>query len=467
MPDVAQQAYIKASNVSANHRFGVSVALSADGSTLAVGADLGDIVGTVYVFTHNGATWSQQALIKASNAGESDYFGSSIALSANGSTLAVGAYGEDSAATGINGDQNDNSAPTAGAAYVFTRSGTTWSQQAYVKSSNAATEDWFGSKVTLSADGSTLAVSAPMEDIVIDGTNAADVGAIYVFTRAGTTWSQQAYAKAFNANMNDHFGNSLALSPDGSTLAVGAIGEDSDATGIDGDPSRDIISDAGAVYVFTRTGTTWSQQAYVKASNTGDRTTGEGDNFGSSVALSHDGSILAVGAYWEDSAATGIGGNQGDNSATDAGAVYMFERSGTTWWQQAYVKASNTGAGDYFGISVALSADGSALAVGAYAEDSATTGVNGAQTDESAPASGAIYWFTRSGTTWSQQAYVKASNTGPDDLFGQGLALSADGSTLAVGAHQEDSAARGIGGAPSDNSAMNAGAVYVFRHLSQ
>jgi hypothetical protein len=142
-----------------------------------------------------------------------------------------------------------------------------------------------------------------------------------------------------------------------------------------------------------------SQQAYVKASNTG-----EGDSFGSRVALSGDGSTLAVGAPSEASAAIDIGDNQADNSALDAGAVYVFTRSGTTWNQQAYIKASNTGQGDGFGSSVALSADGSTLAVGAALEDSAATGIGGTQADDSAVNAGAVYVFARSGAWWSQQA---------------------------------------------------------------
>jgi hypothetical protein len=141
----------------------------------------------------------------------------------------------------------------------------------------------------------------------------------------------------------------------------------------------------------------------------------------------------------------------------------VFTRSGTTWTQQAYVKASNTGADDSFGYSVVLLADGSTLAVGAYNEASAATGIGGNQADNSAGGAGAVYVFTRSGTTWTQQAYVKASNTGADDGFGRSVALSADGSTLAVGAYGEGSAATGIDGNQADGSAVQAGAVYVFR----
>jgi hypothetical protein len=141
--------------------------------------------------------------------------------------------------------------------------------------------------------------------------------------------------------------------------------------------------------------------------------------------------------------------------------VYVFSRSGSTWSQQAYVKASNTGADDSFGYSVALSADGNTLAVGATGEDSNAIGIGGDQTNNSAGQSGAVYVFSRSGSTWSQQAYVKASNTGADDGFGYSVALSADGNTLAVGATGEESNATGIGGDQTNNSA-SAGAVYLY-----
>jgi cysteine-rich repeat protein len=472
-------AYIKASNADAGDQFGVSVALSADGSTLAVGALFEDSVatgingnqadnsaiqsGAVYVFTRSGATWIQQAYLKASNTGTQDKFGWSIALSADGSTLAVGAVGESSAATGVGGDQANDSASFAGAVYVFTRSGVTWSQQAYIKASNTDAGDEFGFSVALSADGTTLAVGAIAEGSAATGIggkqtdNSADAaGAVYVFTRSGVAWSQQAYVKASNAGTGDQFGFSVALSSNGATLAVSAWDESSAAIGIGGNQADNTAPGAGAVYVFTRSGVAWSQQAYIKASNTD-----AGDQFGVSVALSADGTILAVGAWNEFSAATGIGGNQADNTAGFAGAVYVFTRSGATWTQQAYVKASNTNAGDEFGFSVALSADGTTLAVGALLESSAATGIGGNQADNSANGAGAVYVFTRSGQTWSQHAYIKASNTDAGDAFAS-VALSTDGTTLAVGAAGEDSAATGIGGDQADNSSGNPGAVYVF-----
>jgi hypothetical protein len=200
----------------------------------------------------------------------------------------------------------------------------------------------------------------------------------------------------------------------------------------------------------------WAQEAYVKASNTG-----LGDGFGYSVALSADGTTLAVGARDEDSAATGIGGDQTSNRFINSGAVYVFRRTAGVWAQEAYVKASNTGADDYFGWSVALSADGSALAVGAPEEDSAATGIGGDQTSNAANQSGAGYVFRRSATTWVQEAYVKASNTAATDSLGAG-AISGDASTLAVGAYQEDSNATGVGGDQLNNAAADSGAVYVY-----
>ncbi len=216
----------------------------------------------------------------------------------------LGAIGEDSMSAGVNGDQADNSSSSAGAAYVFVRSGTNWTQQAYLKASNPSAGATFGISVAISAD----------------------------------------------------------------TAVVGAVGESSSATGVNSTNQAD-TSDfgAGAAYVFVRTNNeathTWSQQAYLKASNTD-----VSDNFGHSVAVSGD--FVVVGAWQESSAATGVDGNQADNSASLAGAAYVFERSGTAWAQQAYLKASDTAAGDRFGEAVSLS--GSTAVVGAYTKGNQT-----------------------------------------------------------------------------------------------
>lgn len=472
--------YFKASNTGASDRFGISVSVSGDGNTLAVGApgeasaDTGvdanqndntvPNAGAVYVFQRSGSSWNQQAFIKASNTGGSDLFGQSVSLSDDGNTLAVGAHGEASAATGINGDEADNSAGNAGAVYVFSRTGSSWQQQAYIKASNAGAGDTFGQVVDLSGDGNTLAVGARLEgsaatDIGGDqnDNSAGGAGAVYVFSRSGSSWQQQAYIKASNTEASDFFGVAVSLSGDGDTLAVGAYQESSADTGIDGDQGDNTASASGAVYVYSRSGSVWQQQAYVKASNTGAN-----DEFGFAVSLDADGNTLAVGARSEASAATGIDGDQSDNTSFGAGAVYVYTRSGSAWQQQAYVKASNTRANNQFGVVVNLSDDGNALAVAADLEGSLALGIGGDQSDDSAVAAGAVYVFARSGSVWQQQAYVKAANTEASDEFGFALSLSADGQSLAVGAFQEDSATLGVNGDQADNTAVTSGAVYLY-----
>jgi hypothetical protein len=260
--------------------------------------------------------------------------------------------------------------------------------------------------------------------------------------RDATGWSAQDDLQGSNTGSGDQFGSDLALSDDGDTLAVGARGEASGATDIDGDQTDDSAVHAGAVYVFGRDGQSWSQHAYVKASNTSEQ-----DNFGWMVALSNDGNTMAVGAYLED------------ELALDAGAVYVFGRDGDSWSQHASVKASNAGEDDQFGYSVALSGDGEVLAVGAIQERSGAVGINGDQSPGSAQ-NGAVYVFGRDGESWAQRAYVKAPQ--PVAAVGWSLSLSADGTTLAVGAPQESGGATNVGGQQVDNSTPQSGAVYLY-----
>ena len=237
--------------------------------------------------------------------------------------------------------------------------------------------------------------------------------------------------------------NILVFLPLIATLAVGAFLEDLQ------------VEFSGAAYTFVVDGAgAWSEQAYLKAPNMG-----EGDEFGTSIALVGD--TLAVGARCEHSAATGINGDQENNDAPCAGAVYVFERDGAGAWPlQAYVKASNTESFDKFGVSVALAEN--ALAVGAIDESGGIAGVNGDDDDNSIGSAGAVYLFTRDiAGDWSQQAYVKASNPDLGDNFGNAVAFG--GNFLAVAAVDEASAATGIDGDQSDDSAPEAGAVYVFR----
>jgi hypothetical protein len=380
-----QQQKIQASDAATTDNFGRSVVV--DGDTVVVGAYREDTTasdaGAAYIFTRSGTTWSQQQKIQASDAQATDYFGISLAIS--GDTVVVGAHGEDTGASG------------AGAAYIFTRSGTTWSQQAKIQASDAQADDSFGYSVGI--DGDTVVVGAFAEDTV-----ASTAGSAYIFTRSGTTWSQQAKIQASDAQQYDQFGYSVGI--DGDTVVVGAHREDAGG------------NSAGAAYVFTRSGTTWSQQQKLVASDAQAT-----DYFGISLAISGD--TVVVGAYFEDT------------GGSEAGAAYVFTRSGTTWSQQQKLVASDAQATDYFGQSVSVDSDtGDTVVVGAWGE--ATGGSE----------AGAAYIFTRSGTTWTQDKKIVASDGGASDRFGYEVDI--DGDTVVLGAYQEDT------------TASDAGAAYVF-----
>lgn len=162
---------------------------------------------------------------------------------------------------------------------------------------------------------------------------------------------------------------------------------DSAAAGIGGNQADNTAGDSGAVYVFTRAGVVWTQQSYIKPSNTG-----ASDGFGV-VSLSADGDALAVGAPGESSNATGLDGDQSNNSLFNAGAAYLFTRSAGVWTQRHYVKATNPGIPDQFGAALAISGDGSALFVGAFSEASNATGIGGNQANNSSAGAGALYIY--------------------------------------------------------------------------
>lgn len=447
--------YLKAGNAGVDDRFGHAIAVSGDGTTLAVGAAFEDSAmtgviqgegnaqdddapdsGAVYVFVRDGTQWRQQAYIKASNGESEDYFGVSVAISDDGQQLVVGASGEDG--NGVAG-QNDNSMSGSGAVYVFTRNAAAWSQSAYLKASSPDQQDYFGRALALSGDGGTLAVGAYGQVYS---------GAAYVFIQSVNGWVQQAHVEPSNMEVGDLFGSSLALSENGNLLAVGAPEEDGDGS----DPDNNAASGAGAVYVFQRQGSGWSQEAYIKAETTTNlfQDSIAGDHFGAAVALSASGNRLAVGAQYEDSVF---------DTTPDSGAVYVFDRYAlaaniVSWEQQAYIKPlAAIESEDRFGGALSLSADGRTLAVGVNGEDSSSIGLNGDESDNSRQQSGAAYLFKEEQGEWSQKAYIKASNTAEVDVFGASIALSADGSVLAIGAGEEDGEQDAIGGS---------GAVYLY-----
>lgn len=382
--------------------------------------------------------------MKASNPDAQDAFGERVALS--GDWLAVSAPDESSNAIGIGGDQTDDSGDASGAVYLFSREASGWAQRAYIKASNTGPVDRFGAELAFSEG--TLAVSAPFEDSAatgIDGDQAngpgGNHGAVYVFVQVEGVWRQQAYVKATNTGAVDLFGRGLALG--GDVLVVGAPGEDSAATGVDGNQTSNAASGSGAAYVYERSGSEWQPLAYLKASNTDAE-----DEFGHAVAMSGD--TLAVGAPGESSG-DASGANQADNAAHESGAVYVFDRGAASYEQVAYLKASNADAEDRFGANLALAGD--TLVVSALGE--ATLGGDGNESNELRPDSGAVYVFERVGDAWLQTAYLKAPVVAEADYFGAALGIS--GETLVVGALGDDSG----GNAPLS------GAAHVYVRTAQ
>ncbi len=374
--------------------FGADVSLSADGQTLAIGAygdgDKGSWSGSVYIFNRSGNAWTEQPKLMASDGAPGDQFGTSVSLSVDGQTLAVGAHGRRSG---------------SGSVYIYSRSGNAWTQQRpKLTASDGEEGDRFGFSVSLSADGHTLAVGARFNN-----DNGPLSGSVYIFNRFGNSWKQQLKLMASDGGEGDRFGNRVSLSADGQTLAVGAYGDD------------DKGSESGSVYVFSRSGNVWTEQQKLTASDGAPL-----DFFGESVSLSADGQTLAVGAHGDD------------DKGWYSGSVYVFSRLGNAWTQQQKLTASDGAPEGFFGESVSLSADGQTLAVGAYGDD------------DKGPETGSVYVFSRSGNAWTQQPKLTVLDGAPGDRFGYRINLSADGQTLAVGAYLDQ------------DKGLESGSVYLF-----
>ena len=383
-----QQAKLIADDGAANDFFGYSVALSEN--TALVGAyraddnTRGNDVGAAYVFTRSKNTWIQQAKLTAADGAADDTFGGKVALSGN--TAVVGVIRDDDEVKGEN----------SGSAYVFTRTGNRWSQQAKLTASDAAEGDSFGWSIAISGD--TLVLGAPYDDD--KGKNS---GSVYIFSRTGTSWTQQAKLTANDGSPGDLFGISAAIS--GNTILVGA------------DLNEEKGFNAGAAYVFTRTGNTWSQQAKLTATDGA-----EGDIFGVRVAL--DGNTALISARRDDDEVMGV----------DAGSAYIFTRTGTTWSQQAKLTAPDGTADDRFGRSVALAGD-TAL-IGAMFQDN--RGEN----------SGSAYVYKRSGNSWQFKSQLSAADGAKGDVFGWNVALW--GHTAVISANRDD------------DKGENSGSAYIF-----
>ena len=362
-----QQAELTDTSGGAYDRFGKSVGI--DDATAIVGNDESE----AFVFTKSGSTWSQQQKITNSASG----FG--YAADVSGDYAVVGAYG-------------------ASTAYVYYRSGTTWSLQATLTGTSGTHFGW-----SAAIDGDTVVVGAPEED-----TTASNSGAIYVYTRSGTTWSLQgSMIKASDASGSSHLGYSVDI--DGDNIIAGAYKDN---------------ASFGAAYVFTRSGTTWSQQQKLTSTNPSSGANKSSEQFGYSVGIS--GNTCAVGAWFERT------------TYGDSGAVWIFDRSGTTWGTPTQIKASDAAASDRFGSSVAI--DGNRMVAGALFEDTTAGGA------------GQAYLFSRSGSTWSEDDKVQGANVMSYAMLGSSAAIS--DKTAIIAAVEQTS---GSGG-----SQAGAGAAYIF-----
>jgi hypothetical protein len=399
-----QQANLLAEDADNSDRLGWSVALSADGNTALIGA-YGESTpptsgnGAAYVFVRSGSSWSQQAKLLGSLGESFDSFGISVSLSADGNTALIGAS-----------QANEYPLTSNGVAYVFTRNVTVWTQQARLFSDDAEDFDNFGTSVALSPDGNMALIGAIGESTTPTSNN----GAVYMFTRSGSVWTQQAKLLSSDRATGDIFGSSVKISGDGNTAIIGAPYE------VTAPPT---LSN-GAAYVFTLSMGVWTEQAKLLASDRANA-----DLFGTSVALSGDGNTALIGAN-----------NETTTPTSTNGAAYVFTRSGLTWTEQTKLLASDPANGDNFGISVALSSDGNTAVIGSFREDTTPNTDNGA-----------MYAFTRNMSTWTEQVKLFATDRETGDFLGYSVAISADGYTALAGAYSEDTAPK------TDN-----GAGYIF-----
>jgi hypothetical protein len=379
-------AKLLASDGATGDQLGISVAVDGDTAVIGASADdnSGSNSGSAYVFVRSAGVWTEQQKLTASDGATTDLFGVSVAV--DGDTAVIGALFDD--------DNGNNS----GSAYVFTRSGTSWTQQAKLIASDGAAEDVFGESVAV--DGDTAVIGARLDD-----DNGAASGSAYVFIRSGTTWAQQAKLAAGDAAALDRFGLPVAVDVD--TAVIGAH--------LDNDNG----GNSGSAYVFTRSGTTWTQQQKLTASDGV-----ASDFFGISVAMEADTAV--------------IGASGDDDNGSSSGSAYVFTRSATTWTEQAKLSASDGAASDQFGRPVAVDAD---------------TAVIGARfNDDDGTDSGSAYVFTRSAGAWTEQQKLTASDGATNDFFG--ISVAVDGNTVIIGALLDD------------DKGTNSGSAYVFGLLS-
>jgi len=405
--------------------FGYAVAVDGDYAVIGAygededtsGGNTINNAGAAYIFHRNNNAWEFQQKITQADRFQNDFFGSAVAIS--GDYIIVGAYAEDEDANGL------NNASSSGAAYLFSRSGNTWSQQQKITAADREANDYFGYAVSINGDYAVVGAYQEDHDATGVGGMAANAGAVYVFNRNGSIWTQQQKLVAADRQANDWFGHSVAIN--GSSVIVGAYQEDEDPAG------NNFLSSAGAAYIYTRSGTVWTQQQKIVAAG---RVIGE--HFGFSVGLSNDFAI--IGAKRDSRSGNGF------NGLANAGAAYIFARNAGVWTEQQRLIAKDRAVDDFFGQAVAIS--GNYAVVGAYQEDEDALESNGLSN------AGAVYIFQRVGNAWPLVQKLVSSDRGADDNFGCSVAIN--GSDVLVGAPYEDDDLVG------SSSLYNAGSAYLF-----
>ena len=372
---VTIEAQLLASDGAALAFYGGAVSISDDGTRALVGASGAPVSGhadqgEAYVLVRSGTTWAQEAILLAPDGAANDFFGSSVSLSGDGTRAIVGSPEAD-----ISGRTNQ------GAAYVFVRAGGAWSLESKLTAATGTMNARYGQSVSFSSDATRVLVGAqaatPAPGRTFDG-------AAYVYLRSGSTWSEEAQLYSSDGTINGNLGGSVSLSGDATCAVAGSPG-------------------SSRAYVFSRTGTSWTQQARLDSPASAPTS-----QMGHAVAIARDATRLVVGAP-----SVNVGSN------TAQGVLFVFVRSGTTWTMEAMLTASDGGTNDYLGFdssSLALSSDGSRALVG-----------NG-----SWMVSGAAYLFTRSGTSWTEDARIAAPSA-MNRAFGRSVSLTPDGARALVG----------------------------------
>lgn len=361
----AFESFVKAPNADPNDGFGTAVAL--DGDRLVVGAPFEDSgstnlsdnsagdAGAAYVYRHEAGGWVFEQYLKSPRPQAAGFFGWSVAIA--GDTIAIGGFNEafQAGATALT---------ASGQVHVFRRSGTTWTLEATLGPDETfGAGDALGYAVALHGD--VIVAGAPSGNSTVGG-----AGAARIYRRAGARWTFEQQLVASDAKLNDFFGGAVALEGDTAVVTAAAVLHS---------VTSDQVSDRpGEVFVFERAGGSWTEVAKLSASN-GDAD----DELGRSVAIA--GGTIAASAFREDGSGKGLN-PPSTNTASDAGAVYLFTRTAGAWTQSRYLKATNTDANDGFGTSLSMAANG-VLVIGAAGESSA----NGDPASNGAQSSGACY----------------------------------------------------------------------------